>query len=197
MMNKFRVAHLVLWLGISQLILILASWLITAAMPELFVRSLLSSEGIRWFFGHFASSIGSPFLVVLLVCFIAFGAVKSSGLLSLHNPMEFRERLGIRLLILEALVFIAIICLLTAVPHAILLSATGELWPSSFSNSIIPYCAFAICVMAISFALVSGYKRSLVEIFDMLTCGISLSAPWLLVYIFAKQLIDSFIFVLD
>lgn len=196
-MNKFRIAHLVLWLGVFQIILILVSWLITAAMPELFVRSLLSSEGIRWFFGQFTSNIGTPFLVTLLVCFIAFGAVNSSGLTTLHHPMEFREKLGVRLLILEAIIFIIIICLLTAVPHAILLSATGDLWPSSFSNSIVPYCAFSACVIAISYALVSGNKHSVNDVFDMLTCGISMAAPWLLVYIFAKQLIDSLLFVIN
>ena len=69
-MNKFRIAHLVLWLGVFQIILILVSWLITAAMPELFVRSLLSSEGIRWFFGQFTSNIGTSSVTVKVVPYL-------------------------------------------------------------------------------------------------------------------------------
>ena len=37
---------------LAQIVLVLASWLITAAMPDVFPRSLLSPEGIRWFFGN-------------------------------------------------------------------------------------------------------------------------------------------------
>jgi hypothetical protein len=51
--------------------------------------------------------------------------------------------------------------------------------------------------MAISYALVSGNKHSVNDVLDMLTCGISMAAPWLLVYIFAKQLIDSLLFVIN
>ena len=50
---------------LAQIVLVLASWLITAAMPDVFPRSLLSPEGIRWFFGTFTANLQSPWLVWL------------------------------------------------------------------------------------------------------------------------------------
>ena len=50
-------AWVALLLGVGQVVLILTSWLLTAAMPENFPRSLLSAEGIRWFFGRFVGNV--------------------------------------------------------------------------------------------------------------------------------------------
>ena len=63
-----------------QGILILASWLWTAARPESDVRSLLSSVGIRWFFGTFADNEASVLLVWLLLLSIAWGTFLQSGM---------------------------------------------------------------------------------------------------------------------
>ena len=52
------------WLGVvgavlllAQLVLIILSWLLSATRLE-GVRSLLSSEGIRWFVGDFSTILG-------------------------------------------------------------------------------------------------------------------------------------------
>ena len=50
-------------MAILQVALFLVSWLITAASPETTVRSLLSNEGIRWFFGSVVDNVASPPLV--------------------------------------------------------------------------------------------------------------------------------------
>jgi aminobenzoyl-glutamate transport protein len=47
---------------LAELLLVLLSWLLSAMMVG-GVRSLLSSEGIRWFFGQFASVLASAQLV--------------------------------------------------------------------------------------------------------------------------------------
>ena len=65
---------------LAQIVLVLASWLITAAMPDVFPRSLLSTEGIRWFFGTFTANLQSPWLVWLLLISIAWGTLRASGL---------------------------------------------------------------------------------------------------------------------
>ena len=67
---------------LAQIVLVLASWLITAAMPDVFPRSLLSPEGIRWFFGTFTANLQSPWLVWLLLISIAWGTLRASGLLN-------------------------------------------------------------------------------------------------------------------
>ena len=44
-------------LVLAQLLLMLGSWLWSAALPLSGVRSMLSGEGIRWFLGHFADKM--------------------------------------------------------------------------------------------------------------------------------------------
>ena len=65
-MYKKVLAYLALSLGIAQVVVILVSWLLTAAMPESFTHSLTSPEGIRWFMGHFVDHLTSVFIVWLL-----------------------------------------------------------------------------------------------------------------------------------
>ena len=56
---------------ISETLLFILSWLLSATRME-GVRSLLSSEGIRWFFGSWQTIVASPQLVWLLLCLIAW-----------------------------------------------------------------------------------------------------------------------------
>ena len=78
-MKKMKVfSYLVLGLGVAQILLMLTSWLLTAAMPEDYNRSLLSSEGIRWFFGQFQDHLASPVLVwLVLVLWMNFLAIQN------------------------------------------------------------------------------------------------------------------------
>ena len=51
---------------------------------------------------------------------------------------HYRETVGLRIALVEFIVYVIVMILLTAIPHAILLSVTGQLFPSSFSSSFIP-----------------------------------------------------------
>lgn len=91
-MKKMKVfSYLALGLGVAQILLMLTSWLLTAAMPEDYNRSLLSSEGIRWFFGQFQDHLASPVLVWLVLGGIAYGAFCRSGIVH-YKPDEYRQR---------------------------------------------------------------------------------------------------------
>ena len=185
-------------LGIVQILLILVSWFITATMPMSPVRSLLSSEGIRWFFGQFTYNLASPLLVWLILAGMTLGALKQSRLSKAFTPSarkEYRQRFALKLVLLELVVFAGIIGLLTLMPQAILLSVTGHLFPSSFSQSAFPVVCFMGCVASVTFGLLSGNFRSLTDIFNALSVGISRLSPWLVVYVMAAQLYHSFLFV--
>ena len=149
-------------LVILQLAVVFLSWLITAVAPQLGTRSLLSGVGIRWFLGHFADNLAHPILVWLVLTMIAWGALGQSGLLNtLHRfvhrqPLMFRQRFALRVVAIELILTVIVILLLTAVPQAILLSASGNLFPSSFSNSLIPVVMFVMSLMSVSFGLASG-----------------------------------------
>lgn len=187
-------AILAVALVLAQILLVLASWILTAAMPDTFGRSLLSAEGIRWFFGRFENNLASKLMVWLLLGGMAWGAVRRSGLLGFKSS-EYRQRIAMWLVAIEVGVFVAVILALTIVPHAILLNVMGGLYPSSFSQSIVPYCCFAIVVVSISFGVMSGKIANLTMAFELLVSGIKDTAPLWVLYVLGAQLYFSLLFV--
>lgn len=183
-----------LLLALAQIVLVLLSWLITAAMPEAFPRSMLSPEGIRWFFGSFTENMESPWLVGLLLICIAWGTLQTSGLLHFDRTI-YRHRNAFRLVLIELVLFIAVILLLTIVPHAILLNVMGGLLPSSFSASIVPYCCFSLMVMSVSFGVMSDRMKGVASVYEALVSGVGKMGGLLLIYVIGAQLYHSIIFL--
>lgn len=183
-------AYAMLLLALAQIMLVLLSWLITAAMPEAFPRSMLSPEGIRWFFGSFTENMESPWLVGLLLICIAWGTLQTSGLLHFDCTI-YRHRNALRLVLIELVLFVAVILLLTVVPHAILLNVMGGIEASSFSRSILPYICFAVIVMSLSFGAVSNRLQGIEAMGESLSEGIRMAAPYFVIYILANQLYSS------
>lgn len=187
-------AYGALGIGIAQVAVIFTSWIISAIMTSSSVRSLLSPEGIRWFFGHFVDNLLNPLLVWMLILSIAIGCFIASGLSTAlrrfvrHKPLSFRERLGLQLSLMEFCVFIVAVILLALVPHAILLSAIGEMFPSSFSVSLVPIIAFCLGCLSITYGIVSGRLRTMSDVFSSLTLGITKMQPCWLYYILLVEL---------
>lgn len=188
--------RLAAWLGcvllLAEVILILVSWLLSATMTE-GVRSLLSSEGIRWFFGSFVGIMASPLLVWLLLSLIALGSLQKSGLLTMQQ--SYREKVALRSALLLLILYVVVILLLTVTPNAFLLSITGSLFPSAFSRSLVPVIAFGIVLMSISFGVMSGRINSLPAVLETLSFGISKGAELFVLYILIMQFYESLWFV--
>ena len=72
MKNKI-LAWLSVVLLIVEVVLVVGSWLYAALNPESGVRSLFSSEGIRWAFGGYIHQMQSPLLVWLILAGMAYG----------------------------------------------------------------------------------------------------------------------------
>lgn len=181
----------------AELLLFILSWLLSAMRME-GVRSLLSSEGIRWFFGSFTEMVASPLLVWLLLGLIAYGCLKRSGLLNITQSkfsISYRQRVALRVALVFLVIYVIMIALLTLMPHAILLSATGSLFPSAFSRSLIPILAFGICLVSISYGLVSGHLSGLGDILGALSSGIANGAPIIILYLLFIQFYESLRFV--
>ena len=195
---KTILSRLALILILAQVVLVLVSWLLNVSMPDLPMRSLLSNEGIRWFFGHFTDSMLTPFLLWILLLSMAYGAVTQSGIHTVFplSHMNYRQRLGLHFSIVFFLVVLVVILLLTCMPHAILLSSSGALFPSSFSAAIIPLVAFVIICCSIIFGLVSGRFQNFQSAFSSLGMGVAKLAPFLPVYLLAAQLYASIRFVM-
>lgn len=182
-----------------QLLLFVVSWLIAAAMPDNTVRSLLGNEGIRWFFGSFVSNVASKPLVWMLVVAMAWGTITQSGiagaLLKRKKPLAYRQRFALRAVLVELIIAVAIIVLLAFVPNAPLRSVTGQLFPGSFSRSLVPMLAFCTIVMAVTYGLLSGAMKGVVDVFNALAEGIRQFIPLLILYVAAVQLFFSIIYV--
>ena len=184
---------------IAELALILLSWIRSAAGVE-GVRSLLSGEGVRWFVGDFARMVASPLLAWLLLSMMAVGAFLRSGLTSLWHEdrsriLSYRDRTAFRVSLVLLVAYVAAILLLTVVPHAVLLSASGSLFPSPFSRSIIPIVAFGLTLVSITFGMMSGRMQSLSDVLEVLSYGIRRYAPLLVLYVFCIMLYQSLRFV--
>jgi aminobenzoyl-glutamate transport protein len=182
---------------IAETLLVILSWLLSAMRVE-GVRSLLSSEGIRWFFSSFNDLIASPVLVWLLVLMCALGCLQKSRVTTIFSgkkSINFRDRLALYVALAFLLIYVVIIILLTLMPHAILLSATGHLFPSAFSRSLVPIIAFGICIFSVAFGLMAGVMRNLSDILQALSFGIAKGAPLLVFYLFAVQLVGCLRFV--
>lgn len=180
-------------LVLAQLLLMLVSWIWSAAVPVSGVRSMLSSEGIRWFLGHFTDLLATPLLVWILLLAAAYGCVVSSGLL--RGQRSYRAQRARVVTILFAAIYVGVVLLMTVVPHAVLLSADGSLWPSPFSSSLVPLVSFGIVAAALIYGTVSGSFLTLGHAVQSLVKGLQSAAPLLLLYILLAQLYFSLSFV--
>jgi len=193
MWNKRLLPYVAMTLLAAQLLLIFLSWIWSAAVPVSGVRSLLSEEGVRWFMGHYSDMLATPVLVWLLLGAMGWGCFRNSGLL--RKPQSYRERRGLLLTAAFVICYTGIVLLLTVMPHAVLLSASGTLWPSPFSASIVPVVAFGLLSAGIVYGTVAGTYASPADVYNSLLSGLHHFVPLLLFYVLAAQLYFSFIFV--
>ena len=170
------IARLALVLGVFQLIAVLGSWIFKAVNPELPLRSLLSAEGIRWMVGSIGDNLAGRGLVWLLLGSMAFGSVKFCGILDVPRKwkaMSFWDHFGVMVALAELLVIVVLAPLFIV--------------------------CLSVCLISVSFGVVSSRLRSLEEVCDCLVAGIAYTLPLWLIYVLAIELYASlqFIFVLS
>ena len=194
MKNKI-LAYLSLSLLLVEVVMAVGSWIFAALNPESGIHSMLSSEGIRWAFGGFIRQMQSSVLVWLLLAGMAWGALRVSrfcydlgSLWSRRNgALRYRQRVALRFSIVTVLVYIAVISFFSFVPHAILLSVTGELFPSAFSEALVPIFCFGVILLSVEYGVMSGTYPDVPSVFDALVGGIRSIAPLLILYLLATH----------
>lgn len=201
MKNLLRILPRVAWaLFLAQLLLILVSWIYSAAFPYSGVRSLISGEGARWFMGYFSDMLLSPLLVWIILLSMAFGCLWRSNILQFffhpRSGATYRERRALFITIFVLLLYILVLLLLTILPHAILLSSTGSLYPSPFFDSLIPVIAFGLTLLSAVYGMLTGSFRTLTDFYVSLLAGISGGAHFLLFYVLLMQIWQSLCYVL-
>ena len=193
-MKKF-LPHIAFTLFVAQLLLMLVSWLLSAAFPDSGIRSLLSGEGMRWFFGHFSHQLATPILVCLVLILMAYGTFRHCGLL--HYRSTYRERRALTMTLLLTVVAVMLLVLLAAIPHAVMLSVTGSLWPSPFSRALLPLLSFIVIALSAFYGIMAGHFANLSNVYDALLDGIRQGAALLLFYLLIIQLYLSVFYILN
>ena len=161
------------------------------------VRSLLTGEGLRWLFGNMAYGLLSPLLVWLLMAAMAWGCLKGSRIFSPNgNASSYRSKsVALRVAVLLTLVYVAVIALLTLLPHAVLLSPTGTLWHSPFSRALIPLLCLGTMLFGVAYGLVARTFTSLQDIIKAMLDGLCSAAPLLFAYMLLMPLVQACCYV--
>ena len=192
---KHTVCRLALVLIVAQLAVVLVSWLLSATVSE-HVHTLLSGEGVRWFVGGFSRLLLHPLLSWLLLGAMAAGCVRRSGIAEcMQQHADYRQRMALSFVAVLAVVSMVAVGLLAFMPHAVLLSATGGLWPSPFSDALVPLAALVAVGLSTVYGFMTGRFGRASDVFLSLTTGLSDSAPLLLLYVLAVPLYESLCFV--
>ena len=191
---KRSLPYIALTLAVGELLLVLGSWILSAALPMSGIRSMLSGEGIRFFLGHFADLLATPLLVWLLLLAMAYGVVLCSGIFS--GTRSFRTSRARLIALLFAVAYLAVVLLMTLVPHAVLLSASGTLWPSPFSASLVPLIAFGLAMVAAVYGIVAGTITSLADIYESFVDGLRRAAALLPICLLLVLICESLYFII-
>ncbi|MBQ7472243.1 MAG: AbgT family transporter [Prevotella sp.] len=190
-----HITRIALALVVAQVLVIFTSWLVSATLPQNVVHSLLSSEGIRWFFGRFTDNMQTPVLVWLLLASLAVAVARSCGFTL--RTQTYRQRFALQLVVLLVLVIVIVMGLLTLVPRAILLSSSGELFPSSASACLIPVLCGSVFAASVLYGLASGRFSSFRDVTKSLQTEATHVLPLVLLYVLSAQLIASLLFVFN
>jgi aminobenzoyl-glutamate transport protein len=191
---KRSLPYIALTLAVGELLLVLGSWILSAALPMSGIRSMLSGEGIRFFLGHFADLLATPLLVWLLLLAMAYGVVLRSGVIS--GARSFRSSRARLIALLFAAAYLVVVLLMALVPHAVLLSASGKLWPSPFSASLVPLTAFGLAMVAAVYGIVAGTITSLADIYESFVDGLRRAAALLPICILLVLICESLYFII-
>lgn len=178
---------------VAWCLLVLLSWLLSAMMVD-GVRSLLTGEGLRWLFGNMAYGLLSPLLLWLLMAAMAWGCLKDSRFFGSHRE-AYRRKPALRVAALFTLAYVAVIALLTLLPHAVLLSPTGTIRHSPFSRALVPLTFLGTMLFCMVYGLVARTFTSLHDIIEAMLGGLRSAAPLLFAYMLLMPLVQALRYV--
>ena len=188
----------VVTLAILLILLVIGSWLVSILFPALEVRSMISGEGARWFLGTYSSFLASAPTSWMVIIGVTWGVMSESGMIRCvaDKHRKYRERLALYSAIVLFSLYVIAVALLSVVPHAVLLSADGNLFPSPFSRSIIPLSGFGLFLSSAIFGIISGNTPRPSDVVLAMLSGITSVAPILVIWLFLSQFVMSLRFVL-
>ncbi|MGM9713340.1 MAG: hypothetical protein ACI3Y5_04380 [Prevotella sp.] len=200
--SRHIIALTVVVLTALQIVIIIVSWLVPAIYPYSDMRPLLSSEGIRFLVGRLLSEMSLPPLLWIILSAMSWGLLRGSGLLETvtslvrsHSAPPFAIRLSLYAAAAVAVAAIIVVGLMTLAPGAILLSATGGIWASSFLYGLIPLIALTVAVAASAYGSFSARFSGVLSFLDAMTAGLRSASPLIVLYVFIMQFVMSLLYV--
>lgn len=187
---------LLLFLLLNNVGWLLFSWLADAAGYP--INSLLSAEGLRrcFFEADFGAFSSGTFR--LLLGLVVLGALRHSGLGSaLCNRLRagkrggattLRQRRALSLAGVALLAYIVVWAVLLLLPHSLLLSVTGRLFPSPFSHGLPLLLTGGAVLASAVYGSVSNRLRGWSETVQLFYIGLRFYAVWFVDYLLALQL---------
>lgn len=182
-------------LAVAEMVVIVGSWVMGMLMPDIGVRSMLSGDSVRWFFSNFTSFVSGEGLAWVLLLSMAWSSFKACGIVSMRSHFTIDDKVALACAIVTLGFCVAVILLLSVVPHAALLSVSGSLYPSPLSKSLVAVVSFIVIFTSIVFGVMSGRYHSAADIFVPMCNGVSKSARLIVIYIFAAQFISTILYV--
>lgn len=183
-------------LMVAEVVLVIGSWIVNAMLPDSGINSMLSSEGIRWFIGGFSSFVLSPYLAWIILVGMAYGVFSHSGLRSAtYHTDRFQVRLGIKVAAVVFTLLVIAFALLSFLPHAILVNASGKLFGGSFSRGLVPAVCFIVTMTSFVYGVCAQRFRSVHSVFYAMKNGITVVTPLFIFYIFFILFYRSLFFV--
>lgn len=187
-MKSKTIAWICLFVVSLEVAAITTAWIVSSIDPMGAFKNPFLGDFVRWMFRNMMSLMASEWLVALLLVSMSVECVRGSGLfLSVRklftqgkmqaHDIHYREMMGLRLAAVVSMLFFVVLVVLTMLPEALLLSATGELFPSPFSSAVVPALCLWLISVSVLFGIVKGSYNSLTDVFSCFFDGIRRSAP--------------------
>ena len=193
-------------LFLLEVIIIVASWIVSVLWQEYGFTPLISYRGIRWMVGELPEIVASHWLLTIILFGMTLGVSSAAfrkGISSSLPPStssktsKYAERIAIHATIVVAVIFLSLLTYWIAGPGTLLLSATGTFLGSSLSKGIIPLSLFFCSLLSVTFGLFSGRIPNLSALFSSMVGGVEKTVPFLILYIFIALCISSVRFVIS
>lgn len=188
---------LLLVLLLSLGVAVVGSWIGEAAGWP--IKSLLSAEGLRWSFSHLPDRLFNTGTAVCWLLLTVWGAIDYTGFGRVFRALtgrtfagrmlvSLRQRHALWVSLILLLVWLGVLLMWSVLPHAILLSATGRVYPSPFIHGLLPAVALGVLGVMLLYGLLSNRLRTMAEVARMFFYGVSRHADWLCLYVLASLL---------
>lgn len=187
----------ILALCIIQTLVILASWIASAVLPEAGFNSLLSGTGLRWLFGQCVSNGCSEYMAWLMIGSIFIGTFIWSGLpqkIISFGKCNYNEKTAIVFFFIELIIGIGICLMFALFPHSPFLGIDGSLYPGPFLKSSLLVLGSSVLAGSITFLLLTEKCKTYQLATDALLYGLKGIAPLIVVLFLLKVTIEMTIF---